>query len=142
VRAGTLRALDPGVKNETKRVVVWIDHAAASVVRVASRGAGTAKAPPDQAGRLSATPPSIEVANRHVDRDPKGFFRKVRRKLKGATRILIVGPSSAKLDFLRFIGKRSHAMESRVVGIETFDDRSDERLVAYAKRYFDPTKAA
>ncbi len=142
MRAGTLRAFNPEVKNEAKRVVVWIDHAVASVVRVASPVAGTSKAPPDQPGRLSATPPGIEVANRHVDRNPRHFFRKVRRELKGAKRILIVGPSSAKLDFLRFIAKRSHTMESRVVGIETIDDRSDQRLVAYAERYFDRTKAA
>jgi stalled ribosome rescue protein Dom34 len=130
------------VKNETKRVVVWIDHATASVVHVEKDEAGVANAPANQLQRFSAEPASGEVANRHVRRQAKDFFRKVRRELKGAKRILIVGPSTAKLDFLRFIGKRSNAMESRVVGIETLDDRSDEHLLAYAKRYFDQSKAA
>jgi len=130
------------MKNETKRVVVWIDHAAASVVHVEKNEAGVAKAPATQLQRFSAKPPSDEAANRHVRRDANDFFRKVRRELKGAKRILIVGPSTAKLDFLRFIGKRSTTMESRVVGIETLDDRSDDHLLAYATRYFDQSKAA
>lgn len=60
----------------------------------------------------------------------------------GAKRIRIVGPSTAKLDFLRFIGKRSRAMDSRFVGIETLDEHSDEHLLAYAKHYFDRLHAA
>lgn len=130
------------VKHETKRVVVWIDHAVASLVHVEKDEAGVAKAPTSQVQRLSAKPPSSDVPSRHVRRDAKDFFRKVKRELKGADRILIVGPSNAKLDFLRFIGKRSNSMESRVVGIETLDDSSDEQLLAYAKRYFERSKAA
>ena len=130
------------VKNETKRVVVWIDHASASIVHVDKDAAGAAKAPAATLQRFSAKPPSGEIASRHVRREAKDFFRKVKRGLKGAKRILIVGPSTAKLDFLRFIGKRSNSMQSRVVGIETLDDRSDDHLLAYAKRYFEQSKAA
>jgi hypothetical protein len=130
------------VKKESKRVVVWIDHAGASIVHVKKDVAGVAKAPAAKLQRLSAKPARGEIVDRDVRRETKGLFRKVKRELKGAKRILIVGPSTAKLDFLRFIGKRSNSMESRVVGIETLDDRSDEHLLAYAKRYFEQSKAA
>ena len=130
------------VKNEAKRVVVWIDHVGASIVHVQKNAAGVAKAPAAKLQRFSAKPSSGEIGNRHARREVKDLFRQVKRELKGAKRILIVGPSTAKLDFLRFIGKKSNSMESHVVGIETLDDRSDEHLLAYAKRYFEQSKAA
>ena len=114
----------------------------ASIVHVKKDAEGVAKAPAAKLQRFSAKPASGEIADRHVRREAKDFFRKVKRELKGANRILIVGPSTAKLDFFRFIGKRSNSMESHVVGIETLDDRSDEHLLAYAKRYFEQSKAA
>jgi hypothetical protein len=135
-----LRAASSVVKNEAHRVV-WIDHAAASVVDVAAAEGGVTTSPAAPPRHLTAKSPSSGVASRHARRAAKDFFRKVRRELKGAKRILIVGPSTAKLDFLRFIGKRSHAMDSRVVGIETLDDGRDENLVAYAKHYFEQLNA-
>ena len=129
------------VRNETKRVVVWIDSAAASVVHVPLNEPGGEAASLAQLPRLLAKRPD-DAAKGHVRRAAKDFYRKVRRELKGAKHILIVGPSTTKLDFLRFIGKRSPSMESRVIGIETLEDGSDEILRAYATRYFGRSKAA
>jgi hypothetical protein len=50
-----------------------------------------------------------------------------------------VGPSTAKLDFSRYLHKHDPALEARIVGIETVDHPSDGQLVAYARKYFERT---
>ena len=58
------------------------------------------------------------------------------RELEGAERVLIVGPSTAKLQFVRHAHKHDPALEPRIVGVETVDHPTDRQLVAYSKRYF------
>jgi hypothetical protein len=60
----------------------------------------------------------------------------VARALEGAEPILVVGPSTAKLQFLRYVQKHEHALEPKIVGLETVDHPTDGQIVAYAKRYF------
>jgi hypothetical protein len=52
-----------------------------------------------------------------------------------------VGPSTAKLDLIRYVHQHEHALEPRVVGVETVDHPTDGQLIAYAKRYFERTDA-
>ena len=55
--------------------------------------------------------------------------------------MLVVGPSTAKLEFLRYVHKHDHGLETQIEGVETVDHPSDKQLVAYARKYFklDPT---
>jgi hypothetical protein len=46
------------------------------------------------------------------------------------------GPSTAKLDFIRYLHKHEPALESRIVGIENVDHPTNNQLVAYTKTYF------
>jgi len=50
--------------------------------------------------------------------------------------MLIVGPSTAKLEFLRYIEKHDSVRGPKVVGVETVDHPTDGQLAAYAKSYF------
>lgn len=50
--------------------------------------------------------------------------------------MLVVGPSTAKLQFIRYAYKHDATLEPRIVGVETVDHPTDGQLVAYAKRYF------
>ena len=47
-----------------------------------------------------------------------------------------LGPSTAKLQFLRYVHKQAEALEPKIVGIETVDHPPDGQLIAYAKHYF------
>jgi hypothetical protein len=117
-----------------RHVAVWIDHNEARIFHV-------------DAEQLDAL--TIEAPAHHVHRHPKGptaehnhpddlhhFFQAVARALEGAERVLIVGPSTAKLQFIRYAHKHDPALEPRIVGVETVDHPTDPQLVAYAKRHF------
>jgi hypothetical protein len=60
----------------------------------------------------------------------------VAHELEGAERVLVVGPSTAKLHFIRFASKDEPSLEPRLVGVETVDHPTDRELVAYSKQYF------
>ena len=85
----------------------------------------------------------------HVHRHPKGaaekhdhpddlthFFVDVAKALNDAEQILIVGPSTAKLQFVNYVKENDRALAAKIVGVETLDHPSDGQLVAYAKKYF------
>jgi stalled ribosome rescue protein Dom34 len=85
----------------------------------------------------------------HLHRHPKGaaeqpehpddvahFFRDVAAALKDAEQILLVGPSTAKLQFVNYAKDEDRALAAKIVGVETLDHPTDGQLVAYAKKYF------
>ena len=49
---------------------------------------------------------------------------------------LIVGPSSAKLEFFKFVHEHHRRLESKVVGVETADHPTGGEIVARARIYF------
>jgi hypothetical protein len=80
-------------------------------------------------------PKGREEAKEHPD-DAKRFFQEATRFLEGTDAILIVVPSSAKLEFLRYVQDRDHKLQARVAGIESVEHPTDGEIVAYAKRDF------
>jgi stalled ribosome rescue protein Dom34 len=117
---------------------VWIDHKEAHVFHIE----------PNQVDGVIVKAPPRHIHHRHQDgrkpgkqqpEDNNRFFAEISRSLEGTDRILIVGPASAKLEFLRYLQLHAHSLELRVAGIETVDHPSDGQLVAYAKKYFDKT---
>jgi stalled ribosome rescue protein Dom34 len=114
--------------------VAWIDHTEARVFHVH----------PDSTEETTVLAPQ-----HHVHRHPKGrgdakdhpadaqhFFKEVARTLEGADAVLIVGPSTAKLEFLRYLHEHDRHGESKVVGVESADHPTDGEIVARARSYF------
>jgi stalled ribosome rescue protein Dom34 len=121
---------------KTRHSVVWLDHQEARVFGV-------------DADRLQAE--TVAAPEHHLHRHPKGataehqhpsdsahFFQDVATVLRDADQVLVLGPSTAKLQFLRFLAKQDHALEAKIVGVETVDHPTDRQLVAHARHYFDP----
>ena len=117
-----------------RHVVVWIDHSEARIFHV-------------DAEKIDEK--SLQAPTHHVHRHPKGataehnhpddahrYFRDVAAALEGAGRVLVVGPSTAKLQFIHYAYKHDRTLEPRIAGVETVDHPTDGQLVAYAKRYF------
>jgi hypothetical protein len=118
--------------------VVWLDHQEARIFGV-------------DAEKLQAE--KVAAPEHHFHRHPKGpgaehehpgdgthFFRDVATALRAAGEVLLVGPSTAKLQFLRFLAKDEPLLEAKVVGVETVDHPTDRQLVAHARHYFDPKR--
>jgi len=116
------------------RAAVWLDHQEARVFHV------------DLGGFDEKT---LASPHRHVHRHPKGstearqhpddlprFFGALAHELAGAEQVLVVGPSTAKLQFVNYLHEHDRALGAKVVGLETVDHPTDAQLLAYVKHYF------
>ena len=131
VAIGTHRADTPRM---TTHAAVWIDHKEARIFHFQSTvdGEETVKAP---AHHLHKHPRGPEGGKSHPE-DDKHYFQQVSKALETSEKVLIVGPSTAKLDLIRYAHKHDHALEARIVAVETVDHPSDRQMIAYAKEYF------
>ena len=108
----------------SRHVAVWMDGEEARVFHVRTKGLD------------EATVHSPEhCVHRHA-KDPHRFFHELAGTLKDAERILVLGPATTKLLFLRYLQKRAPALEARVVGLETADNPTDGQIAAHVRRYF------
>lgn len=76
------------------------------------------------------------AAERSHPSDGEHFYHEVAHALEGVDEILVVGPSTAKLEFLKHVHKHAHPLVTRIVGVETVDHPTDGQLAAYARSYF------
>src|SRR5579862_8482518 len=113
---------------------VWIDHHEARVFHVSpsSFDESTVKAPTHHIHRHPKGP----TDEHHHPDDMHHFFADVAKALEHAEQILVVGPSTAKLQFLRYLRSHASALEPRVVGVETVDHPTDRQLIAHIKHHF------
>ena len=118
----------------SKHTAIWLDQKEAHVFHIDPEHVDTQKvlAPAREHHRH---PKGAEGGKGHPD-DAKRYFGEIVQTLGEAERILVLGPSTAKLSFLRFLHQTSPDVEGRVVGVETVDHPSDGQLLAYARKYF------
>ena len=113
-----------------RHVAVWIDHKEAKIFHIVAESFDVTqvKAPHHHLRRKA------EEQGTHAGSER--YFHDVATALNDAEEILLVGPSSAKLDFFRHVQKHDHALEAKILGIETLDHPTDGQLVAYVRHYF------
>ncbi|MEO6950894.1 MAG: translational machinery protein [Polyangia bacterium] len=114
----------------TRIAAVWIDHKEAKLFHIEPEGfdVRTIAAPYHYVARKA------DEQGRHAG--SADYYQLVADALKDASDILVVGPSSAKLDFIRHLHKHNHVIEAKVRGVETLDHPSDKQLAAYVRHYF------
>lgn len=131
---------DSDVASMTEHVAVWLDHKQARVFHIG----------PDQVDEVTVVAPPSSIHGRHPPgpqgakehpEDAKRFFRDVSRALADAQKVLIVGPSSAKLELMKHLHDHERALEARIVGVEVVDHPTDGQIVALARTYFRRTDA-
>jgi len=106
------------------RAAVWIDHHTARVFHVylESFDETTLKAP-------------IHHVHRHPE-DEQHFFADVAKALEPSEEILLLGPSTAKNQFVKYLNEHAPALAGRVAAVETSDHPSDAEIVAHVKSHF------
>ena len=115
-------------------LAVWIDHHEARVLHVH----------PDKTEEVTVSAahgeprrhPRRESADKEHPEDAKRFFHDVARSLAGSEPILVVGPSSAKLELVAYLHDHDRAVEARIAGVHTVDHPTDGQIAAYAKKFF------
>jgi len=119
----------------SKHAAVWLDHKEARVFAIKSEKIDEEiLLAPHHVQRKH--PGGPEGAKDHPE-DAKRFFHEVARVLDASEQILVLGPSTAKLEFIKYVHKHDHSLEPKVVGVETVDHPTDGQIVAYAKKYFE-----
>ncbi len=116
----------------TLHAAVWIDHHEAKIFHVDDPSFDPAVLKPHHHVKRHPT----TTAEHAHPADATHFFEEIARALADAEEILVVGPGSAKLELIKHVHKHDHALEPKIVGVETVDHPTDGQLVAYVKRYF------
>ena len=115
-------------------VAVWLDHSEAHVLHVS----------PDDV-EASIVRPAETHPHLHVRRgvigdgrlaEDRQYFQDIAQAIGDAREILVVGPSTAKLAFIKYLAKHDPQRMEHVVGVETVDHPTDAQLVVHARHYF------
>ena len=114
--------------------VVWIDHQEAHVIQFnADEHENATVSTRSKYGHLHQKAGVVGSGHHVADQT---YLHEVVEAVASANEILIVGPSSAKLELMKHMVKHDANIVSKVVGIETVDHPSDAQLLAYAKKSF------
>jgi stalled ribosome rescue protein Dom34 len=116
----------------TRHAAVWIDHSEAKVFHIADETFDPKVIHPRHHVRRHS---SVTAEHAHPA-DAAHYFHEVALALADAEEILVVGPGTAKLDLIRHVHHHDHALEPKIVGVETVDHPTDGQLVAFVRHYF------
>jgi stalled ribosome rescue protein Dom34 len=117
----------------TRYAAVWIDHHEAKIFHLAAETfeRSTFEAPRHHVHRHQQA-----TAERKHPADAERFYHEIARALEEVKEILVVGPATAKLEFMKHVHKHHHTLIEEIIGVETVDHPTDNQLVAQARRYF------
>ena len=115
--------------------IVWIDHREAHVIEFNPEDAETSVIrPKSKHEHLHHKQGAVGSGNAPQDHV---YYQTVADAIKDAGEILIVGPSTAKLEFLKHLQSHAPALAAHVVSVETVDHPTDGELLKFARRHFD-----
>jgi len=115
--------------------VLWIDHKEAKIFSVeAGTGQKILATPPDEEEHRPNKPTASGRRDEHVH---ERYYAAVLQALQNVGPLLLCGPSTAKLEFSRYLKKQAPKIEKLVVGVETVDHPTDRQLIAFARRFFE-----
>jgi stalled ribosome rescue protein Dom34 len=120
--------------------VVWLDHRSAHVLHLGPDDVEALHVHAKGSAHLLEHAKHIHHragtrTGNHAPDNPT-YFNDVITALGSARDWLIVGPGSAKQDFMRFLREHRSEMLERVVGVESADHPTDPQIAASARRYF------
>lgn len=113
--------------------VIWIDHAEAHVLEFSNDVVERKRVRNPHAGQVHHKAGVIGGGKAAPD---AAYLKDVAGSLADAKEILVLGPGSAKLEFLRYVHRHAPAVEANIIGVETADHPTDAQVVAYARKYF------
>lgn len=118
----------------TNHIIVWLDHQEAHVIHFNAEMSEADKIKSASTHRHLHGKSGVQGAGRAAEFAP--YFREVTDSLRGAIEILIVGPGSEKLEFLKYLQKHAPALAECVISTETVDHPTDRQLLAFGRKFF------
>ena len=114
--------------------LVWIDHREAKIFRFSVTEHVDTHVPATHPGQhLHTKTHSGGSGNSPVDHE---FFDRVSAALGTAGAVLVVGPGSAKAEFMKDLTKRHPQLATRVSAVQTVDHPPDGELLALGRTFF------
>lgn len=115
---------------------VWLDHNEAKVFHVGVETHDEEKIVSSKAHTQLHRKSGPGAESGHRAQEDQHYYHEVAKALSDAGAILVVGPSTAKLELIRHMHKHEPRIEQKVVGVETVDHPTDRQLVKYIRDYF------
>lgn len=114
--------------------VVWLDHHEAKVIHF------NMTASEEEIVRPADPPPHLHIkagsaSGTHVRAEP-AFYRDIATAVGAAQAILIVGPSTAKAEFVNHLRKQSPRIAAHIAGVEAVARLTEHQLLAEGRRFF------
>jgi stalled ribosome rescue protein Dom34 len=113
---------------------VWLDHNEARIFHLGERVFDDAV--------VRAVIPSSTAHTQLHRKENQPYYHAVAQALADADQVLVLGPSTAKLELVKHAHKRDPKLEAKIIGVETVDHPSDEQLGALISKYFKASDAA
>jgi stalled ribosome rescue protein Dom34 len=114
--------------------VLWIDHHEARIIHFNAEDADSKRVrPADPPRHLHVKAGS--ASGTHITEEPQ-FYRDVAAALGDAQEILVAGPSTAKMEFVKYLNQNAAPAARHVVGVETLDHLTDKQLLVEARKFF------
>ena len=114
--------------------VVWLDHHEARIIHFNADAAEEAVVyPVDPPRHLHVKAGS--ASGTHITNEP-AFYHDVIAALMGAREILVLGPSTAKVEFEKYLHNHTPQVAACVVAVETLARATDPQLLAEARKFF------
>jgi stalled ribosome rescue protein Dom34 len=116
------------------QAILWLDHADAQLIHFDRERAETRRI---KAGQSHLGGSGQNGRRAHRDGPETAYFSLLVQAVADTREILIVGPSTAKSELMRFIEARHPQLARRVVAVEAMDHPSESQMLAYARSTFD-----
>lgn len=120
-------------------MLLWIDHSQARLVSADGAVSRTVlAAPPDE--EETRKPNKATASGRRGEHLHDRYFGAVLEALRGAGPLVLCGPSTAKLEFAKYLERHAKPLAREIVGVQAMDHPTDRQLAAFARNYFAPPK--
>lgn len=114
--------------------VVWIDHREAHVIEFSPDAADEHVIhPKSKHEHLHHKHGSVGAGNAPENH---AYYQSVTDAIRDAGEILLVGPSTAKLELFKHLQTHAPAVAGRVVSVETVDHPTSGELLKFARQHF------
>lgn len=113
--------------------VVWIDHHEARILEFDRTTQERKHVRSNLQNQLHHKSGEIGAGKATADR---AYLQHVTEAVSDATEILVVGPGTAKLEFLRYLHSHAPDVERKVMAVESSDHPTDAQILAHAREYF------
>lgn len=114
--------------------VVWVDHREAKILNFNAdeyQGQTVRSTHPDQHLHHKAN----ATGSGHAPPD-HAFYKHIGQSLAEAGAVLIVGPSSAKNELVKYLKEHDAPIAARISGVEALDHPSEGAIVGFARQFF------